>query len=147
MSLLFTAAPGSKAGHKQRSWSSFKSYSMSQPHELQWQQHLATAQIHPISHRVKVQPQLRKCGLGTNTLHSPSWQNLRLIYNIVKVTGKKLKRKCEKAYYILHKCTNVCTKPLDVTPSPPVPAVSPKLYNNESLFNPREERSLISNEQ
>lgn len=66
------------------------------------------------------QSQLLKGTLGTNTLHSPNWQNLHLIYNIVKVTGKKLNRKCEKAYYILHKCTNFCTKPLDVMLSPPV---------------------------
>lgn len=116
-----TAAQGNKAGHKQRHRSSFKTCSLSQPLTrpavdsctLPWQKSFNKPQNN-------VQSQLQKCRLGTNTLHSPNWQNLHLIYNIVKVTGKKLNRKCEKAYYILHKCTNFCTKPLDVILSPPV---------------------------
>lgn len=38
---------------------------------------------------------------GTNTRHSPTWQNLHLIYNIVKVTGKKLNRSVKRpiTYY------------------------------------------------
>lgn len=38
---------------------------------------------------------------GTKTRHSPTWQNLHLIYNIVKVTGKKLNRSVKRpiTYY------------------------------------------------
>lgn len=41
--------------------------------------------------------------VGTGDGHwittAPEWQKLRLIYNVIKVTGKKLHIKREKAYY------------------------------------------------
>jgi len=94
---------GSKAGHRQRSRRSFKSCSRSRRLRTR---PAGTAGTLPRQKSFSqpqnnAESQLQKCRLGTNTLHSPNWQNLHLIYNIVKVTGRKLNRKCERpiTYY------------------------------------------------
>lgn len=38
-------------------------------------------------------------GDGDWIITAPKWQKLRLIYNVIKVTSKKLHIKREKAYY------------------------------------------------